>query len=282
MSAGQFGAWPLYAFTDCGVSALSPSADAAGSWASQQLITPRGAVSARAVTALESGVAYVSADGAVCLLEGSSLTRLDTQLEEWLAGGVHPDRLPCMERVAASAGLQGALDESVTGLRGGASLISLAYDPVFRLLLMFRSGSSLYARVWSADTSTWGLMSQGGGVWTRAVTAAEGSVQPLFTDVPGGVVRVLREASPGAPVMALTGVLPYGGDSRRRPGLMRLCGSAPEGRESVTLYGSNDLTAWLPVASAVGPRLPPSVTGTPRRYYLCAIVSRRARSVFFV
>lgn len=274
MSEGQFGSWPLYAFTDSGVTALSPGTDGLTTWESQRQITPRGAVSGAGVTAVESGVAYVTGDGAVMLLSGSSLTRLDTPCDRLTPLQAAPEQLPGLSRVAEWTGLPGIVDEWGADLRDQAARTVLAYDPVFGLLIAFRRGESLYARVWHMRGGATGLLAQG-SAWTGAVTPAEGSEQPLFTDTAGGSAWRLSDAPDSAPVLAVSGVI-TSGDRPYRHGMITLGGSRPGGREGVTIYGSNDLTAWLPVASAAGARLPAMASGTPRRGYVAAVASRRA------
>ncbi len=274
MSEGQFGAWELYAFTERGVWALTAATDGKGTWASQRLVTPRGAASPDGITAMESGVAFVATDGAVLRLTGSTVTRLDEKLEEERVCGVTPATLPGIERIAAYAGHSGSTAEAAVDPRIAPERRVLAYDPVFRLLVMFRRGSSMYARVWSARDSSWGLLRQG-ECWERAVTPAEGSVQPLFAASSGARVVRLGDAPADAGIFALTARLSSDTGDVWRPGLLRITGTASGGGESLTLFGSNDTVNWLPVKSAVGGRLPAMESGTPRRYYIAAITATR-------
>lgn len=272
MSQGQFGDYPLYAFTDRGVCALQPDPSGSGAWESQRLVTPRGLVAPGVLTAMEDGVAYLSESG-VMLLGGASVRCLDSTYERSRAGRVEPLTLPGIRRVAAWAGLEYALEEDALGAEAWIAPGCLAYDPRYRLLLHFRPGGSMYARVYGVEQGTWGLLGQT-TTWHGVTVDGEGSSQPLLSDAATGRVMVLGDGPDDTPMLAVGEPV-----SRERPmrhGAVELSGGRPGGPESLTVYGSNDLVNWHPTASVTGSRLPPQATGTPFRHHIVVAVSRRS------
>ena len=273
MSQGQFGDYPLYVFTDCGVSALQVDASERGAWDSQRLVTPLGLVAPEAVTALDNGVAYIS-PGGVMLLTGSAARRIDVRLSELHHATPTPQQLPHIAEIARWAGHPGAIDEVSIHHLDRPAAYALAYDPRWHLLLMWRKGSSAYCHAYSPDYDSWAMMQQS-VPWRGAVTTAEGADQPLLlTD---GTVMRLTDATPESAMLIISSPTIADGNRRWRYGEIMIAGTQPQGPESITVYGSNDLATWHPIRSAIASHLPPMTTGTPRRAYLTVTVARRPR-----
>lgn len=157
MSAGQFGQFGLYVFTDTGLWALP---DAGGS---PVMVTTDTCVSAGAVAAVEDGIAFVSRRG-VHLVNGSNTRLISGDLSGAAALGLN--ELPGLGSLLAIAGtalpapLYSCLDQAV-----------LAYDK--QRCRLYVSGGGEADFVYSLQSGKWGMCAArpvGSGVPLAVVT----------------------------------------------------------------------------------------------------------------
>ncbi len=259
LSEGQFGQFPLYAFTTDGVWALEVSAT--GSYSARQPITRDMCLSSESITQIDSAVLFAS-DRGIMLLSGSQSMCISDILDS-----NEPFIMPPygFADLASSAGLNGSnfdfipFREFIKGCR-------MLYDYTHQHIIVFNPEVK-YAYVYSLESKQWGMMpsnlantlnsypealavSHDGEVLNFSQTDQTKELKGLV------VTRPLKLAAP---------------DTHKTIDTIIQRGYFQKGHVKVVLYGSRDLENWFVVYSSQDHYLR-GFRGTPYKYFRIALL----------
>lgn len=265
LSQGQFGQFPLYAFTTAGVWALE--LDSTGVFVARQPITRDVCLSPDGICQLDSSVLFATSRG-IMQLAGSQASCISAVLDN-----EYPFNLMKLSHISNLAKLAGindsALREKVCAASFPAFLADarMVYDYPHQRIYVY-SPSQDFAFVLSPATSLWGMalipLRYGVNSYPEAL-AVDSSNRILnfaeYSDVvPKGlmVTRPLKLDTPDVLKTIDTAIVR---------------GEFARGKVATVLYGSSDLVHWHLVWTSKDHYLR-GFHGTPYKYYRIAIVAR--------
>lgn len=265
LSTGQFGQFPLYAFTDEGVWALSVSSS--GGFSARQPITRDVCLGSHSVASLDSSVVFASSRG-IMHLSGSSVKCISDALSRQSAFSLASLRSIDM--------LHSPLADNLT-YNGDTCLLSpsmaimlpdirVAYIYAEQILVVFSPLHSM-AFTLSLDSGKWGMMH------SSFRSAIDSYPQCLFTAHNNRVVS-LEKATAAADVFIVSRPLRLGlSDILKSLDTLILRGDiAPSSKSSIVVYGSRDLHTWVPVWSG-NERFLRGFSGTPYKAFRLAMAA---------
>lgn len=258
LSQGQFGQFPLYAFTDEGVWALEVSAS--GGFAAKQPITRDVCLSAESITQIDSAVLFAT-DRGIMLISGSQTQCITDVLDS-------PDRFDS----AGLPGLEGrfpdcAFADYVRDCR-------MAYDYLNQRIILFNPGKP-YAYVYSMKTKLWGM-------WESSLVSTVNSYPDALAMAGGGedgnyLVDLSRTDAVEAHCMLVTRPLKFDG-----PDVLKTVTTAvqrgifPLRAVDTIIYGTRDYINWHLVGSSRSPQLR-CLRGTPWKAFRLVSVATLAK-----
>ena len=259
LSQGQFGQFPLYAFTDEGVWALEVSSS--GTYSARQPITRDVLLSPLALAQMDSSVIFATVRG-LMLLSGSQATCISTAVDSDTP--FDGSSLP---------GLAALLPPGyhLRTLRQFLSSARIAYDYPGQRIIVF-SPTPTYAYVYSIRSASWATVTSAGLYYP-----VNSYPDALAVTLDRRLVN-LSVPDTSAPVRALAISRPLKLDA---PGVLKavdaliIRGDFPAGAVSAALYGSRDLSSWFPVTSSASHRLR-GFRGSPYRYFRLALLASLA------
>lgn len=152
LSEGQFGQFPLYAFTDGGIWSLSVGDD--GSYKARQPVSRDICLGeGGSVTQLDRSVVFASSRG-VMLLEGSEVVCLSDALDG--KSGVDLTRLPMFDRISHAFRYNNSVGEEMLTWREFLDGVKLAYDYCHHRLYAL-NGKVDYVYVLDLHSKVWGV-----------------------------------------------------------------------------------------------------------------------------
>ena len=273
LSQGQFGQFPLYAFTTEGVWALEVSKT--GAISAVQPFTRDVCINPDSITQLDSSVLFAT-DRGVMLLSGSTSTCISDNLNYDQV--FHIDTLPSSDKLIALAGLSQenfsyvAFREFLLGCR-------MLYDYVHQRIIVYSrhtdaSGHPVspypYAYVYSLKTKTWGMIQSNIKDTVPSYPEAlamlfDGSLADysadgtLTTDADGNLT--------GIKGMLITRPLKLDApDVLKTVDTVIQRGNFQRGHIKTAIYGSRDLINWFVVWTSVDHYLR-GFRGTPYKYF---------------
>lgn len=239
MSEGQFGQFPLYAFTRDGVMALEVSS--VGLYSKISPVSRDVCVNEGSISQTDNAVVFASERG-VMVLSGSESVCISDML---LGTSADIKRLPRFEEILQSKGID---NPGQSNFLDFISRCGIVYEYRQQRIIVFNR-SSAYAYVFSLRSKKWGMMKS---TITSSVNSypyafvmtqeyenyklADLSSDEQMTDVRGAILtRPIKLGNPD--------VLKTIGDSIQR-------GVFSPNSVSVVLYGSRDLSEWGVVSSS--------------------------------
>lgn len=269
LSEGQFGQFPLYAFTDEGVWALELSND--GTYKARQPITRDVCISPESITQMDTAVLFAT-DRGVMLISGSTSTCISDSLTS--PSNFNPiEELKNLENVIEGYADENSLDyvpflEYVEGCR-------MIYDYVHQRIIVFNPKKK-YAYVYSLKSKQWGMMASSIKETTNSYPDALAVVQDGTTK---NVVDYTEEEpepepEPGEEQQARTtkAVLVTRPLKLDAPDVLKTVntvitrGNFQRRHVKTILYGSRDLINWQLIGSSVDHYLR-YLHGTPYKYF---------------
>lgn len=264
LSQGQFGAFPLYCFSDNGIWALEVSDT--GTYSAKQPVSRAVCTNPESITQTEGSVLFVTKRG-LMTLDGSSVTCVS----EILSGHNYTSALSKLNKVKALAGLQDVPNPD-THIEEWLQDARLLYDDKRQMIYAF-NGENVLGYVYSISDQAWGMM-----VHDLAHPL------PCYTDA----LAVTRENEEGkrklvnmsdhtmcgaAPKAVLvTRPLTFGSaDAYKSIEALTLRGVLDEDDAKLVVWASNDLKHWAVVASSQTSWYR-GKSGTPYKYYRIGIV----------
>lgn len=261
LSQGQFGQFPLYAFTSEGVWALETNSS--GTYSARQPITRDVCINTASITQIDSAVLFATARG-IMLLSGSQTQCITDSISSEYPFNVLT--LPGMDTLHAKLSHDEDSDSCFPMAPFSKFLAScrMVYDYVHQHIIVY-SPSYTYAYVYSLRSRQWGMM------YSRIDTGVNSYPEALAVDKSG----LLIDFSSGAGVIGagllVTRPLKLGApDVHKTIDAIIQRGHFAKGKVQSVLYGSRDLSSWHLVWSSKNQYLR-GFHGTPYKYYRIAL-----------
>ena len=263
LSQGQFGQFPLYAFTTEGVWALEVSST--GTYSARQPITRDVCINPDGITQLDSAVLFPT-DRGIMLISGSQ-----TQCISEAINSEYPfdaTQLPGFTKLHAMLGHEPATDKCLPTLPFTEFLkkCQMIYDYVHQRVIVY-APSVTYAYVYSLKTQQWGM------IFSRLSSHLNSYPDALAVDASNAVLNFSVPKADAVKCLYTTRPLKLEAanilktiDSVIQRGLFRKAGVA------TALYGSRDLVNWHLVWSSKDQYLR-GFRGSPYKYFRIAGVA---------
>lgn len=268
LSEGQFGQFPLYAFTSDGVWALEVSQT--GSYSSMRPLTRDVCTNPNSITQIDGAVLFAT-DRGIMLLSGSETICISEVLDNEL-----PFKLSTLPRGIELPAMAGHKAEQfdIIPFRRFLAKAEFVYDYTHQKIHVFNPDCG-YSYVYSLESKAWGMQASSFKSKVNSYPEAMAitdqgilfdlSLGAQATTMPSAVI-VTRPLKLGAPdiLKTISGVIVRG--NFQRGDVM-----------GVVLYGSRDLVNWFIVASSKDHYLR-GFSGTAYKYFRIAIISKTTNS----
>lgn len=254
LSEGQFGQYPLYAFTDEGIWALQTNEN--GGIASVTPVTRDVVNKADSITQIDDAILFSSNRG-LMVLQGSQTQCLSEALDgEWFS----PSALPGLTKLLAPDIIS---FESFKGFLSGSRI---AYDYVGQRILICNPGN-VFAPTYSLRSKQWGEV-RTGKVVAIANSYPNSVVQVSVESTRSDIIDLSQENGDDVVVAAVSRPITFGdGDALKTVNTMIARGD----KIKTALYGTMDYKRWTPVASSVE-RYITGIQGTPYKAFRLVLV----------
>lgn len=263
LSQGQFGQFPLYAFTDNGVWALQTNNT--GSYSARQPVTRDVCVNAESITQLDSAVLF-STDRGIMLLEGATATCISNAI--FGVNTVPITALPQFKQLYAHANLSSsATVPQITDIHD----MQYLYDYIHQRIIAYVQSSPV-AFVFSIKSKQWGMMQSN---FKHSINAYPDTM--AITN--GNHVITLSDVSYERQLdyigTQLLVTRPLNVDAQnifKTVNTVIQRGMFKKGNVMQVLFASNDLLNWVIVWSSTDQYLR-GFSGTPYKYYRMALLT---------
>lgn len=255
LSEGQFGQYPLYAFTDEGIWALQTNEN--GGIASVTPVTRDIVNNADSITQIDDAILFSSNRG-LMVLQGSQTQCLSEALDgEWFSPSALPGFTKLLEPDRISF-------ESFKGFLSGSRI---AYDYVRQRILICNPGN-VFAPTYSLRSKQWGEV-RTGKVVAIANSYPNSVVQvSVMESTRSDIIDLSQENEDDVVVAAVSRPITFGdGDALKTVNTMIARGD----KIKTALYGTIDYKRWTPVASSVE-RYITGIQGTPYKAFRLVLV----------
>lgn len=253
LSEGQFGQFPLYAFTDEGVWALEVSNT--GTYIARQPITRDICIDAKSLTQIDSAVLFATERG-IMLLQGSQAICISDVLN---GDNIVPlTALPKIDKILSHIGLEeGTL--KILPFMEFVKDCRMIYNYEHQRIIVYNKNCK-YAYVWSLKSKMWGMMqsniADNVNSYPDALAVLTDGSLVNFSDVGDKINKNLLISRPLK--------LDYY-DIHKSVDAIIQRGVFRRGHVKSILYASNDLFNWVPVWSSVDHYMR-GFRGTPYKY----------------
>lgn len=267
LSQGQFGQFPLYAFTDEGVWALEVTGT--GTYSAKQPITRDVCINPDGVTQIDSAVLFPTQRG-IMLLTGSQADCISDAINTTAVFNL--DNLPGMQKIHEllnHANTGSYLADSCLPLQPFTEFLSdcrMVYDYTNQRLVVYNP-SRTYAYLYSFKSKRWGLM------YSRVQSDFNSYPDAYAVDFDGNVVDFSHPADTSVPALLVTRPLKLDA-----PNVLKTIdtiiqrGDFRRGHVQSVLYGSRDLVHWHPVWSSKDHELR-GFSGSAYKWFRIALIS---------
>lgn len=260
LSEGQFGQFPLYAFTTEGVWALEVSST--GTYSARQPITRDVCTNSRGITQLDSAVLFPT-DRGIMLISGSQTRCISESVSSEYP--FDATLLPGFTKLHAMLGHEPATDKCLPTLPFSEFLkqCRMLYDYVHQRVIVYAPGIT-YAYVFSLKTNQWGMM------YSDIASHLNSYPDALVVNSSGAVVNYSESQAVAVRCLYVTRPLKLGA-----PGVLKTVntviqrGFFRKGNIATVLYGSRDLQSWHLVWSSKDHYLR-GFRGSPYKYFRIA------------
>lgn len=260
ISSGQFGQFPMYAFSSEGVWALEVSST--GGFSARQPVTRDVCNNPSSITQLDTSVLFTT-DRGIMMLSGGDSTCISQVLDSpqpfLLSSLPNADKLPSVRSLGDEAFKNVPFKEYLKGAH-------FAFDYVGQRILMFAPNRG-FAYVFSINSKAWGMIPCD---WERAISSYPNT---LVQDTNGGVYDLTIEnvdyTNDEEPITALLVTRPLkldDADVLKTIDTIIQRGKFRRNDIMSVLYGSRDLYKWIPVWSSKDMYMR-GFRGTPYKYY---------------
>lgn len=261
LSQGQFGQFPLYAFTTDGVWAMEVSSN--GTFSARQPITRDVCVNPGGITQIDSAVLFPT-DRGIMLISGSQTQCISDVITNDVEFDVRS--LPGMDKLHEMIGHEG--EDScfpVVPFLDFISKCGMVYDYPHQRILVFNKDYT-YAYVYSLESKRWGM------TYSKIANTINSYPEALAVDKGGNLVDFSKESEERQTGLLVTRPLKLGeADILKTIDTLMQRGMFRGGHVKSALYGSRDLFNWHLVNSSVSHRIL-NRRGTPYKYFRIALV----------
>lgn len=268
LSQGQFGQFPLYAFTTEGVWALEVSST--GGYSAKQPITRDVCINADSITQLDSAVLFAT-DRGIMLISGSNSQCISDTLDYSQVFSI--DSLPEADKLVTMAGFK-AEDFAYVPFRDYLLGCRMIYAYTQQRVIVYNPAHS-YAYVYSLKTKTWGMMQSAVADNVPSYPEAlamlkDGTLVDFCTDA-------AQQQDEDGHLQGIKGLLITRPLKLDAPDLLKTIdtaiqrGNFRKGSIKSALYGSRDLQNWSLIWTSQDHYLR-GFRGTPYKYFRFALL----------
>ena len=267
LSQGQFGQFPLYAFTTEGVWALEVSST--GTYSAKQPVTRDVCINSKSITQTDSAVLFAT-DRGIMQISGSTTQCLTDTIDTDSPFSL--SSLPGFDFVLTEYNRQAPADDkllmekiTVAPFRTFLANCRMIYDYTHQRIVVYNPNYS-YAYVFSIDSRQWGMM--------RSDIQSNINSYPdaLAMDTHGNLVDFSSSSADGSLALVVTRPFKFGQpDLHKTIDTIIQRGTFHTGHVSQLLYGSNNLYSWHVVWSSRDHFLR-GFRGTPYKYFRLVLV----------
>lgn len=268
LSQGQFGQFPLYAFTTEGVWALEVSST--GGYSAKQPITRDVCINADSITQLDSAVLFAT-DRGIMLISGSNSQCISDTLDYSQVFSI--DSLPQADKLVTMAGFK-AEDFAYVPFRDYLLGCRMIYAYTQQRVIVYNPAHS-YAYVYSLKTKTWGMMQSSVADNVPSYPEAlamlkDGTLVDFCTDA-------AQQQDEDGHLQGINGLLITRPLKLDAPDLLKTIdtaiqrGNFRKGSIKSALYGSRDLQNWSLIWTSQDHYLR-GFRGTPYKYFRFALL----------
>lgn len=265
MSQGQFGAFPLYAFTDEGVWAMSVSDT--GSYSAKQPISRDVVINPESITQIDSAVLFAT-DRGIMMVSGSELQCLSDSLNAaylfTIADLPNADALLSVYNSISSDSPLTLPEISLLPFREFLLGCRMIYDYIHQRIIVYNP-SVKYAYVYSLKSHLWGMM-------RSEITDNVNSYPEALALSGSKVMNFSCPTADKAPSFVITRPFKLG-DANVFKTILTIIqrGFFVNGHVSQVLYGSNDYIHWQAVWSSSDKYLR-GFRGTPYKAFRLVLI----------
>lgn len=273
MSTGQFGQYPLYAFTDNGVWALETSTT--GAYTARQPITRDVCVNAESITQLDGEVLFATARG-IMDLSGSASTCLSDTLEankQFVLTDLMTDTQAeaLLEYVNAGNDTEITLESlkswGVVSFFEFIKTCRMIYDYLHQRIIVYNP-SYAYAYVYSIKGKSWGM------IMNNIQYGVNSYPDALAVDSDGNLVDFSLSDATGISGLIVTRPMKFGmQDIHKAVDTIIQRGYFRDSHVAQVLYASNNLFDWKGVWSSADKYLR-GFSGTGYKYFRLALICK--------
>lgn len=260
LSQGQFGQFPLYAFTTEGVWAMEVSGT--GTYSAKQPITRDVCINADSITQIDSAVLFAT-DRGIMMISGSQIQCISDVINSETPFNVLS--LPQMDKLHSMLGHSADKCLPVAPFLTFLKSCGMLYDYVHQRIIVY-SPNYTYAYVYSLKSQKWGMM------YSRLVADINSYPEAMAIDDAGNLVDFSQ--TDDTTISGLVVTRPLRLDA---PNILKTVntiiqrGHFRKGHVQSVLYGSRDLYSWHLVWSSKDHYLR-GFRGTPYKYFRIALV----------
>ena len=263
LSQGQFGQFPLYAFTSEGVWALEVSTT--GTYTARQPITRDVCINNNAVTQLDSAVIFPT-DRGIMLLSGSQAQCISETINSEYPFDVR--KLPAFEKLHNMLNHKPSTDKCLPTLPFSEFLkqCQMLYDYVHQRIIVYAPNIT-YAYVLSLKTKQWGM------IFSNITSHLNAYPEALAIDANNNVLNFSVQNAEAVKCLYVTRPLKLeAANVLKTIDTLIQRGMFSKGNVSTVLYGSRDLQNWNLVWSSKDHYLK-GFRGTPYKFFRIAGVA---------
>ena len=263
LSEGQFGQFPLYAFTSEGVWALEVSST--GTYSAKQPITRDVCINPDGITQLDSAVLFPT-DRGIMLISGSQTQCISEAINSECPFDAL--RLPGFDKLHTMLGHEPATDKCLPTLSFTKFLkqCRMLYDYVHQRVIVYAPGIT-YAYVFSLKTNQWGMM------FSNIASHLNSYPDALAMDTKNAVLNFSVPVTDTVKSLYVTRPLKLeAANVLKTVASVIQRGLFRKGNVSTALYGSRDLQNWHLVWSSKDHYLQ-GFRGSPYKYFRIAGVA---------
>lgn len=263
LSQGQFGQFPLYAFTSEGVWALEVSTT--GTYTARQPITRDVCINNNAVTQLDSAVIFPT-DRGIMLLSGSQAQCISEAINSEYPFDVR--KLPAFEKLHNMLNHKPSTDKCLPTLPFSKFLkqCQMLYDYVHQRIIVYAPNIT-YAYVLSLKTKQWGM------IFSNITSHLNAYPEALAIDANNNVLNFSVQNAEAVKCLYVTRPLKLeAANVLKTIDTLIQRGMFSKGNVSTVLYGSRDLQNWYLVWSSKDHYLK-GFRGTPYKFFRIAGVA---------
>lgn len=261
LSQGQFGQFPLYAFTSEGVWALETTPT--GTYSAKQPITRDVCINAASITQIDSSVLFAT-DRGIMLISGSQTQCISDVINTDYPFDVLT--LPGMEKLHSMLGHDDKTCFPIAPFSSFLKTCGMIYDYVHQHIIVF-SPKHTYAYVYSLKSQQWGML------FSKIESVVNSYPEALAIDKDCNLVDFTKDGKEEISGLLVTRPLKLETqDVLKTMDTVIQRGHFRKGHVQSVLYGSRDLFNWQRVWSSKDHYLR-GFRGTPYKYFRIACVT---------